>query len=162
MENQCFIYIRRLDNILILISSFWHWILRTGILKTNCINSGLPSFSQTVTCPLARLYNLTLLFSHYLLIKLIKIQKLLVNFSCTWGIWLHILMTCSQNVLMKLHILLICCDISLTTALLTQGPGWCELHPGILEWMLHVLNELCCSMKMLVCSLLIDLNNNHL
>lgn len=36
--------------------------------------------------PLAGLYNLTLLFSDFSLIKLIKIQNLLVNFSCTWGI----------------------------------------------------------------------------
>lgn len=36
--------------------------------------------------PLAGLYNLTLLFSDFSFIKLIKIQNLLVNFSCTWGI----------------------------------------------------------------------------
>ena len=48
--------------------------------------------------------------------------KLVVNFSCTWGIWLHILMM-SQNVLIKLHILLICCDIFLPTVLPAQGSG---------------------------------------
>lgn len=137
-------------------------MLRIGILKTNSISSGPPSSSQTVNCPLARLYNLTLLFSDFSLIKLIKIQNLLVNFSCTWGIWLHILMICSQNVLIKLHILLIHCDIFLTTMLLVQGPGWCGLNLGSTDGMLCVLIELCSSTKALMCSLLIDLNNNHL
>lgn len=112
--------------------------------------------------PLAGLYNLTLLFSDFSLIKLIKIQNLLVNFSCTWGICLHILMICSQNVLIKLHILLICCDISLTTVLLAQGLRRCELHPSSAERMPCVLIEPCSSAEALVCSLLIDLNNNHL
>ena len=137
-KNQCFIYIRRLslpshpaghkvDNIFLQINYLWHWILRIGILKINSIGSGPPRSSQTVICPLARLYNLTLLFSDFSLIKLIKIQNLLVNISCTWGIWFHILMM-SQNVLIKLHILLICCDIFLPTVLPAQGSGWCELH----------------------------------
>ena len=129
----------RLDNILLLISCLWHWALRIGSLKTNSISSGPPRSSQTIIYPLARVYNLTRLFVDFSLIKLIKIQNLLVNSSCTWGIWLHILMICSQDVLIKLHILLICHDTFLTALLLAQGSGWCEMHPGSMEWLPCVL-----------------------
>lgn len=145
-----------------LISFIQHWIFRIAILKPTNASSGPTPCSKTLVCPFARLYNLTLLFSDFPLIKLIKIQNLLVNFSCTWGIWLHILMICSQNVLIKLHILLIRCDIALTTELLVRGPGWCELHPGSAEQRLRVLIELCSSTEALTHSVLIDLNNNHL
>lgn len=98
-----------------------------------------PQLSDSLPCSLARWHHLTLLFCGFSLTEQIKRQGLLLNFSCTQGIWWRIFRICLRKVPVELHVLWIHRDKAHPAVWLLQSPA---MHDAWVQGGSRVLAEL--------------------